>query len=225
MVVLTYGIDTIFRRYSDMIDNVSLVSGYTVTASSIRTGIAVEMNAETASAEAADQYDGLDSVRISGRGKLLANASLLLPTLANVRELAEDVADELGDFFRSNGISGQSPVTFGIDSATGELTVNGDRNDTDRISGLMENDKELTGKVRTLIALSSHASGMQESIRFQKEYLASSNPERVIAKYADLFDKREPVTTALSFDGTDLSILVNGKEWDTGAKTVAELLK
>ncbi len=208
-----------------MIESLSGNIGYTAVVSSIRTGITDILGENAVSSGLTVQSGGYDSVQVSGKGKLLANANLLLPTLANVRKLRDDISGKLGDFFRSNGISGQPPVSFGIDSATGKLTVSGDRSDIDDISTLIGKNEELSENVRTLVALSSHASAMQESLRFQKEYMASADPEKVVAKYNRLFGARQPDTTALSFDGTGLSILVNGREWNAGATTVADVLK
>ena len=208
-----------------MIESLSGKIGYTAVTSSIRTGMTDILAGNASTTDFAAQSGGYDSVQVSGKGKLLANANLLLPTLANVRKLRDDISGKLGDFFRSNGISGQPPVSFGIDSATGKLTVSGDRSDIDDISTLIGNNEELSEDVRTLVALSSHASAMQESLRFQKEYLESGDPEKVVAKYYSFFGSRQPDTTALSFDGTDLSILVNGREWSAGGTTVADILK
>ena len=218
-------IDTIFAKGHDMIDSVSGGLGYTTTASSIRTGMTDIVSDNKVSSDMTVQSGGYDTVQLSGKGKLLANATLLLPTLANVRKLREDISGRLGDFFRKSGISGQPPVSFGIDSATGKPTVDGDRPDIDDISARIKEDKELSDDIRTLAALSSHASGMQESLKFQKEYLSSSDPEKVVAKYYGLFGSRQPDTIALSFDGTDLSILVNGGEWTAAGTTVADVLK
>ncbi len=219
------GIDAIYAKGHDMIDSVSGVLGYTTAVSSIRTGMTDIVSDNKVSSDLTAKSDGYDTVQLSGKGKLLANATLLLPTLANVRKLREDISGRLGDFFRKSGISGQPPVSFGIDSATGALTITGDRSDIDTISALVKEDTELSDDIRTLAALSSHASGMQESLNFQKEYLASSDPEKVVAKYYGLFGSRLPDTTALRFDGTDLSILVNGKEWTAAGTTVADVLK
>ncbi len=208
-----------------MLESLSSNIGYTALASSIRTGMTDILAGDTASTGLAAQSGGYDTVRLSGKGKLLANAALLLPTFANVREMKDYISGRLGVFFRSNGISGQPPVSFGIDSATGKLTVTSNRSDIGNISTLLGKDEVLSEDIRSLVALSSHASAMQESLRFQKEYLESSDPEKVVAKYYGLFGSRQPDTTALSFDGTGLSILVNGREWSAGGTTVAEVLK
>ncbi len=167
-------------------------------------------------AAAAGPYDngaGMDAVKLSGDGGLLSKATLLLPTMENIRILAADLSENMGSFFRRNGLSVRPPVELGMNYFTGEVTVRGDRSDLDRIMELVNGNPELRSAVHTLLALSSHARSLPEHLAFQAEYRASSDPEAVVAKYSHLFGRQEYHEFTVRFDGA-AGLFVDGELWD-----------
>lgn len=156
---------------------------------------------------------GMDSVTVSSVGELLSKATLLLPTMENVRKLAAELSDHMGTFFRENGIPTEPPVEFGMDYTTGKVTVTGERSDLDRIEKLVNECPGLCSQVHRLVALSSHAYSLPEHLAFQAEYRASSNPEAVVAKYSHLFGRQQSHEFTVRFDGA-AEMFVDGNAWD-----------
>jgi len=157
---------------------------------------------------------GSDAVQLSTEGRLMAGlGDLILPTEANVRRLSAALSKELGGFLSGLGISPQPPVEFSVGSA-GDIQIKGDRADKEQILGLINGNESIKTQIRNLAAISSHAVGMEESLKFQEEYLASSNPESVVAKYSYLFGSyRRQHSISLMFDGNGIRVMSDGKQW------------
>jgi hypothetical protein len=161
---------------------------------------------------------GYDPVQLSQAGRLAATGlldSLILPTADNVRRLSATLSQDLAALLANAGISPQPPLEFDM-SPTGDIQIRGDRPDKEKILEVINADENVSKQIRTTVAISSHAAAMAESLKFQREYLASSDPESVVAKYSYLFDALpKSHNTSLVFDGNGISVLDNGKEWLT----------
>ncbi len=182
-----------------------------LSAASYAQGLSAAANATSTGAVAMDQVQLSTEGRLLGTSGLLSN--LILPTEENVRRLSQELSPTLRQFFSSNGISTQPPVEFSI-ASNGQLQINGNREDKDKILQLVKANPKLESQIRTVAAIASHAAAMQESLKFQKEYLASNNPEAVVAKYSYLFNSSQRThTTGLRFDGNAVSITYDGKQW------------
>lgn len=169
-------------------------------------------------ADAADDstencHQGCDTVRISSQSRLLASQPLLLPTESTVRELSETLSASLDALFDEAGLAIQPPVELRVDEQSGEIVASGDRDDIEQINELLNADPELRQQIQTTLAIASHAAGMQESLKFQREYRASSNPEQVAARYAHLFGAQMPHGQALSYGTDGAQVLVDGQPW------------
>lgn len=151
---------------------------------------------------------------------------LLLPNAQTLGELSSGLKNSLDELFSENGISNDPPVELAYNYNTNEVEVSGDRDDTDQISQLINNDPELKEQTRTLLAIASHYAAMQESFQFTKEYMNSDNPEAVVAKYSDLFDgtRKYPevsylfgAESALQSDGEAMSLSgADGEDSESG---------
>ncbi len=103
-------------------------------------------------------------------------------------------------------------------SSTGEIQVKGDRPDKDKILAAINGNDKIQEEIRTTAAISSQTAGIADSLKFQKEYLASSDPESVVAKYSYLFNSSPRYhDISLSFDGQGISVMEDGKEWLSSA--------
>jgi hypothetical protein len=152
-----------------------------------------------------------DTLTISGRGKLLAENQLLLPTASNIQALSAALSHNMSTLFTSAGISSTS-CDIDVDERTMEITVKGDGSERAAIQKVIDGSEEIKNQIRTLAAISSHAAGMADSLKFQKEYAASTNPESVVSKYAALFGQKATKDISLHFDGTAVTVLANGKD-------------
>ena len=156
---------------------------------------------------------GPDTISISAKSRLLSTNDLPLPTAATVQALSATLSQDLKTLLAGAGIGTEAPVEIDVDDRTMEITVKGDRPDKDKIEALIDGDEKIKHEIRTLAAISSHAVATARSAEFQKAYLASTNAESVVAKYADLFQQQKGHDISLSFDNTGIHVLANGKEW------------
>lgn len=183
--------------------------GRTVGAEMINAAYPKRIQGDTTVSQNADG----DTVRLSLRDGLGNIGGIKLPSLETVRELSAELSGELGTLFRRLGIPSQPPVDIRFDYTTNEVKVTGDRTDTARIEKLLNNSENLKEQIRTLSAISSHAYRIQESIAFQQEYRASSNPRAVVAKYSYLFNSNRHVSVGLRYGG-GVDVVVNGRVWN-----------
>ncbi|MEN6439022.1 MAG: hypothetical protein ABFD97_10610 [Syntrophobacter sp.] len=156
---------------------------------------------------------GPDTISISAKSRLLSMNDLLLPTAATVQALSATLSQDLKALLAGAGIGTEPPVEIDVDDRTMEIAVKGDRPDKEKIEALIDSDEKIKNEIRTLAAISSHAAAMARPIEFQKAYLASTNPESIVAKYADLFQQQKSCDISLSLDNTGIHVLANGKEW------------
>ncbi len=156
---------------------------------------------------------GPDTISISAKSRLLSMNDLPLPTAATVQALSATLSQDLKALLAGAGIGNEPPVEIDVDDRTMEITVKGDRPDKEKIEALIDSDEKVKNEIRTLAAVSSHTVAMARSAEFQKEYLASTNAENVVAKYADLFQQQKARDISLSLDNTGIHVLANGREW------------
>jgi len=163
---------------------------------------------------------GYDTVQLSSAGRLAASGlldSLILPAEGNVRQLSAGLSQDLGDLLANAGISPQPPIEFGVNAA-GEIQVKGDRPDKEKILEVINGNDQVKEEIRTTAAISSHLAGIAESLKFQKEYLASNDPESVVAKYSYLFNSSpQSHDISLLFNGNGINVMEDGKEWLSSA--------
>lgn len=156
-----------------------------------------------------------DAVELSNEGRLAVSgllSGLMLPTEENVRKMSAQLSRDLGSLLTKEGISAQPPVAFSL-SPTGDIVIEGDRADKEQILNAVNGDEKVSQEIRNTVAISSHAAAMAESLKFQREYLASNDPESVVAKYSYLFTEQRSHHTAVVFDGQGIDVLSDGKEW------------
>lgn len=156
-----------------------------------------------------------DTLTISGKGKLLAENELLLPTASNIQALSAALSHNISTLLTSAGISSTS-CDIDVDERTMEIAVKGEGSERAVIAKAIDGNEEIKKQIRTLAAISSHAAGMADSLKFQKEYAASTNPGSVVSRYAALFGQHSVNDVSLHFDGTAVTVLANGKDILTG---------
>lgn len=161
--------------------------------------------------------NGDDAVRISTEGRLLASSlleGLVLPTEENVHRLSAVLSEDLGDFLSESGVSTQPPIELDVDWSNGDIKIKGERADSEKIQGLINGNEEIKEQIRNLAAISSHAVAMADSLKFQKEYLASGNAESVVAGYSCLFgSNQQSGSISLLFDGNNIQVMSDGRQW------------
>lgn len=179
-------------------------------------GGAASKAAANAGYSTAGDAAGGDTVQVSSAGRLAASGlldSLILPTEDNVRQLSATLSSDLNDLLSNAGISPQPPIEFGVNAA-GEIQVRGDRPDQEKILEVINGNDKVKEEIRTTAAISSHLAGIAESLKFQQEYQASSNPESVVAKYSYLFNSSaRSHDISLRFDGNGINVMEDGQEW------------
>jgi len=190
--------------------------GNVVTTASADSGISANRGRISANGyrETNTANKGTDTVSVSSKGRLLASAlsSLVLPTEENVARLSGELSRELGQLFSGAGISSEPPVDMSIDWSTGGVKVAGDRADSGSIEELINGNPDIAGDIRNLAAIASHAAAMADSLNFQREYLASGDPESVVARYAYLFGSgRSSSDISLSFDSDGIQVMTDGE--------------
>jgi len=132
---------------------------------------------------------------------------LLLPSIRNVQTLLAALGSDLAEAFQHAGVPTQPPVDIQLDSRNGHIRVSANRPDAAQIEDTLNSDPQLARKIRTTLAISSHAYGIQRSLQFHREYLHSDNPDEVVARYGHLFGAPQKHETALRFEGTSITVL------------------
>jgi len=146
-------------------------------------------------------------------GTKLSNEGLILPDNESLAELTSRLDYLLDLMFIRNGIPKDPPVEMEYSYTRTEITITGDRDDIKDIEKLVNEDEGLKSLIQTTLAIASHVINMAESLRFQKEYRDSSEPESVVDKYAFLFDEERHYYHASMRYGDSLDILSDGKNY------------
>ena len=180
------------------------VSPATVRNSQARAGH--DFAAAFASAQAADTA--------TVRSPLLA-APLILPTRANVQQLAADLAKKLSTRFAAAGLATTPVVGFTVDGQ-GSIHASGDRSDLARIQALVDGDAGLQRSIRNANAIASHAHEIESGghLEFQRAYRLSADPNEIVAQYAYSSSSRpRAVAMSLGFSGGSISVAADGAAW------------
>ncbi|PKN64176.1 MAG: hypothetical protein CVU57_15675 [Deltaproteobacteria bacterium HGW-Deltaproteobacteria-15] len=163
----------------------------------------------SASLRVVERFDVADFSAASG----LLSDPLLLPTTRNVKELSADLSAKLAHLLSHAEMSAQPPIEFRVDGRTGSIRANSDFPEAQRIEELVNADPEVKRLFQTVNAISSHTWEIPKHLQFQREYLASDNPEQVVAKYSSLFGPQPGHDISMVFDGSAIRMLVDGRDW------------
>lgn len=131
----------------------------------------------------------------------------------SLKELTERLGYMLDMLFARNGIPKEPPVEVSFSYTRTEIRITGDRDDIEQIESLIKGDGEISSLIKNTLALADHVINMAESLRFQKEYRDSSDPDSVVDKYAYLFENTRSAHSASLRFGDSLSILSDGKNY------------
>ncbi|MGD8782413.1 MAG: hypothetical protein PVH88_26085 [Ignavibacteria bacterium] len=166
----------------------------------------------------ATDYDTSSSVNNNSESSLLSKLdNLMLPTLENLQELTSELEEKLSEFLSESGISSDPPFDLCMhhSSSDNSVVVEGDREDIEEITKLLNEDPEMKQMISNVYAIGSHVINMAEGLEFQQEYIESDNPESVVAKYSYLFnDNREMHSFSLRYADNSLQILSDNQEWN-----------
>lgn len=168
-------------------------------------------NGWIASTSASTATSGKRLTQSSNEDFSLALDSLILPTRENAQKLSAGLSKSLRNAFQQAGIPATPPVDLSVDPSSGHISVSSNRSDTRRIEDLINGNAELAEQVRTTHAIWSHVPGIERSLQFETEYMASSNPQAVVAKYSDLFGPQASSSYALRFTGAGVQALVDNR--------------
>ncbi len=155
----------------------------------------------------------LDTIQFSNSSGLLSGEALILPTAANVRALSARLSNDLAALLRDAGIPAQPPIELDVDETDGRIRVKSSRPDAGQIEALLNGTPAIRKEIQTVAAIASHASQVEASLEFHRAYMASSDPERVVAEYRHLFGPRQRQNLTLRFDGSLVEILSDGDVW------------
>ncbi|RJR30527.1 MAG: hypothetical protein C4576_33440 [Desulfobacteraceae bacterium] len=156
-------------------------------------------------------FKRFDPAGVSTAAALL-NEPLLLPAARNVKELSAELSARLADIFSLSGIPSHPPVHFRVDEKTGRIKVESDSPAARQIEELVNADHDVKPLFETINAISTHTSEMPKHLKFQREYLASNNPEQVITKYSSMFGPRPDHRLSMIYSGGTIRMIVDGKE-------------
>lgn len=155
-----------------------------------------------------DKFDIMDNNMRS----LKTGAPLIMPSEKSIKSLEEHIKDELNKFFKENEIPVDPPVEISIDPASGKITVEGEREDIDKINELLHSNENAKETITMGLTVKQFWLNIQEDLEFQKEYIESGGAKEVVDKYAHLFSgEREFAKSSLAFDGKP-SVQINTKE-------------
>jgi hypothetical protein len=141
----------------------------------------------------------------------IKGSRLILPTAENVAALSDGLQSILDSLFAENGLSKNPPIEINYSYSTNKVEVTGDRSDTAEIASLINSNSEIKEYVRSFLAISGHFVNIQESLKFQQEYMASENPQAVADKYAYLFDESRKLKEVSVLYGEATALLADGK--------------
>jgi len=159
-----------------------------------------------------DDLNSFSAKGIEDPSGTFLDQELILPSMENLEELNSRLKYLLDIVYARNDIPSNPPVELDYDYSKNEVTVKGDRDDLDEISGLINENADLKEAVRTTLAIGSHVVAMADSLKFQEEYRNSSNPEAVVDKYSWLFNDNRKMPHASIIYCDSISILSDGKE-------------
>lgn len=131
-----------------------------------------------------------DELQISESGKLLSKlADLKLPNWQSVNELKNDFSAMLNKTLNEAGIDSNPPFNI-TQTDNGVFSVTGDNPKAAQVQDILNNNDELKTLHHNMQAIASHIPGIEESLKFQREYRAANGAaeiQSVIAKYSSLF--------------------------------------
>jgi len=139
---------------------------------------------------------------------------LLMPSEQNINALTEHVSERFKQLLEDYNIpSAPDKITF--DNA-GKMQIPIDYPYANELNDALEENTGISRELRTLNAISSHASAIQERMPFIKEMGEASSKvetDRIIAKYSHLLhDNHSYKSMALMFSGQgDVSVTADGK--------------
>lgn len=153
---------------------------------------------------AEDSTGLLDIVELSSQSLLMAQSQLVMPTLQNVSRLSDSTASALDKIFQDAGINCQPPIEIEMDEATGNLTVSGDRDDTQQIEDLLNGNAAFKEQFQTFSAVASHARAIVDGLQALNSSASTDELSQISAANYEF---------SLRIDGNKMNILFNGETW------------
>ena len=190
----------------------TISSNYAYQPSSAAGASAAYRTASAAGTSCSVQTVGNDSVSISKAAESCLS-SIVLPTKENALKATADLSEKLGSFLSNAGVSAQPPFELSVGN-DGEIAIKGSRADKQKILDLINGDHDMKMQVSNTVGLSSQTVGTERALKAELEYMASSNPSSVVAKYSSLYSSSgQGPHVSLTFDGKSVQILSGGKPW------------
>lgn len=130
---------------------------------------------------------GVDTVRLSDRGRMMSRlADLVPPTSENVRKLSAALATELKGLFRQNGIDARRGVGFEVDSPTGQVSVTPNRPDAPEIAALIGSQPAIGRQIDAVTALSRQAIAAEQGVDSRQAGRMARSAAQIDLVVADL---------------------------------------
>ncbi|KUO77944.1 MAG: hypothetical protein APF81_19225 [Desulfosporosinus sp. BRH_c37] len=150
-----------------------------------------------------------DSVQKSSRPLLssLPMQNFRKPELDGTHERnINQYVSEIQQLLKESGLTldGKCSVTMGSD---GRLAVNGTNRDKDKLESILNSNEGLAEKLRTEMALQSHAERMKESLAFNKAY--AQNMKEAVAQYRYLLNDSYSVKIILEIGQDSYNMLID----------------
>lgn len=142
---------------------------------------------------------GMDTVSISGPGRLMASLPSLFGadengnvTLESMREAVEEETcsfrSDLAVMLAQAGVSDKPPVELAMDSQ-GKVRVKGDHPDKEAIEALFEENPGMRNRFAALSSGTQLLEAMQEYLQFAKAY--ARDPAAAVQQYWYLFEDQD----------------------------------
>ncbi len=141
---------------------------------------------------------------------------MILPTRQNVQQLASELGARLSARFAAAGFAETPAVGLSIDRA-GDIRVSGARDDLGAIAREVTADEGLQRLIRATDAIAAHAYAMENGGRLRPHcaYRLSSDPQEIVAQYANVHVDR-PTATSITYGNGTVSVAADGAAWARG---------
>lgn len=172
------------------------------------------------STEEATSSQEAGTVKLSSHAKALADfPPLLLPNRENVQKLSSALSEDLKKLFNEAGIDSTPPVEFAVDPYTGQVSVKGNRPDTQQIADLVKGHRDIEMQIRNIAGMSSHVVALGKAMEASQAYRAAQSAaevNNVIARYSSVYSGHIDVHNfSLVFNGVDVQVNADGQTWMT----------
>jgi hypothetical protein len=149
------------------------ISPSTQTANAQRQGYTAETSFADTLDEVMNEVSEAEKSSTENDGYIKEQAEELVSQLVTMESILQELKGTLSGFFDANGLPKDPPVELGYDAVSDEITVKGDREDTDRIAELINGDSELKEELKASLDKAQMLVTIADNIFKYKDYMDS----------------------------------------------------